>query len=65
MLVRAMSRMRSNTRSTPIASNGRPIAVRMIAIATSEAAGTPATPIDVMSAIVTIENCTPNVSSRP
>jgi len=65
MLVRAMSRIRSNTSSTPRASIGRPIAVRMMAMATSDADGTPATPMDVSKAIATIENCTPKVSSRP
>ena len=41
-LVRHMSRMRSKTIRMPIASTGRPMAARMIAIATSDADGTPA-----------------------
>ena len=48
-----------------IASTGRPTAARMIAMATSDAEGIPATPIEVTSAITTIVNCTPKPSSRP
>ena len=65
MAVRAMSRMRSNTNSTPMASTGRPTAARMIAIATSEADGMPATPTEVTSAVITMMNWMPKDSSRP
>ena len=64
-LVRAMSRMRSNTNNTAIASTGKPTAARIIAIATSEAEGIPATPIEVTSAITTIENWTVRLNSSP
>ena len=48
-----------------MASMGRPTAPRMMAMATSDADGTPATPTDVSNAMNTIENWTPKVRSRP
>jgi enoyl-[acyl-carrier protein] reductase I len=63
--VRHMSRMRSSTSSTPIASVGKPTAARMIAMPTSEAAGIPATPMDVINARITTVNCVLNDRCSP
>ncbi len=48
-----------------MASAGNPTAVRMTAMATSEAAGIPAMPIDVISASTTTVNCVANDRCSP
>ena len=63
--VRNMSRTRSVTSNRPRASIGRPMAVRITAMATRLAAGMPATPMEVSSAISTTVNWVPKVMSRP
>ena len=55
--VRHISSTRSTTSIKPIASSGRPIAARMMVIATRLADGIPATPMDVNSATSTTVNC--------
>ena len=52
-----MSNSLSVTISNPIPSSGRPITDKIIEIATKLAAGTPATPIEVNKAVITIINC--------
>ena len=64
-VVRHMSKMRSVTITKPIPSSGSPTVFRMIAIATSDAIGTPATPIEVSSAVNTITHCVKKLSSIP
>ena len=51
-----MSRTRSTAMNRPMPSIGRPIAFKMAMIATKEAEGTPATPMEVMSASKTTIN---------
>ena len=63
--VRHMSSTRSVTSNNPIASTGRPMAVRMTVIATRLAAGMPATPMEVNRAISTTVNWVAKVSSIP
>ena len=63
--VRVMSRIRSTAKIRPMPSAGRPMAARMMAMATRLAAGIPATPIEVSSAISTTVNCAVKPSSIP
>jgi hypothetical protein len=63
--VRAMSSKRSSTSSTPMASGGSPTAVSITEMATSEAAGIPAMPMDVTRASSTTVTCVTTDRCRP
>src|SRR5690606_38613310 len=64
-LVRHISSILSKTNSTPMASAGKPAAVMMMAIATSEADGTPATPTAVNRDMTATATWVPKLKSRP
>ena len=50
---------------SPMPSAGKPIAARMMAMATKLAAGIPATPMEVSSAVKTMMNWVVKLSSMP
>ena len=63
--VRHISRILSVTSNNPMASIGKPMAVRMTVMATRLAAGIPATPMEVNRAINTTVNWVVKVRSSP